>query len=110
MYVLVFYAPSEHCEVVKKALFDAGAGKIGEYQECSWQVEGQGQFRPLEASHPFLGKAGQLEKVPEMRVEMVFEEDKAEQVIKALLEAHPYEEPAYHLLKAVTIERTTTTC
>ncbi len=101
MYVLVFYVPVAEAEGVKRALFEAGAGRIGAYQECSWQVLGEGQFRPMEGSTPFLGSKDELERVAELRVEMVVAESLIDKVVKALLEAHPYEEPAYHVLKTV---------
>ncbi len=101
MYLLVFYVPVGEAEGVKGALFEAGAGKIGDYQECSWEVLGEGQFRPMEGSNPFLGEKGELERVAELRIEMVVEESLIDKVVKALLEAHPYEEPAYHVLKTV---------
>lgn len=101
MYVLVFYVPANEAERVKRALFEAGAGRIGDYQECSWEVLGEGQFRPMEGSTPFLGSEGELERVAELRVEMVVADSLIEKVVKALLEAHPYEEPAYHVLKTV---------
>ncbi len=101
MYVLVFYVPVAEAEGVKRALFEAGAGRIGAYQECSWQVLGEGQFRPMEGSTPFLGSKDELERVAELRVEMVVAESLIDKVVKVLLEAHPYEEPAYHVLKTV---------
>lgn len=110
MYLLVFYVPLSEAEGVKRALFEAGAGRIGAYQECSWEVLGRGQFRPLEGSSPFLGREGQLARVDEVRVEMVVEASLVEGVIKAFLKTHPYEVPAYHVLKTETIEPTETTC
>jgi hypothetical protein len=71
VYTLFFYVPESHLEVVKDAVFAAGAGTIGDYQNCCWQVLGQGQFRPMAGSQPFIGEQGQLEQVAEWRVEMV---------------------------------------
>jgi len=68
MYQLVFYVPETHVESVKQAVFNAGGGRIGDYDRCCWQTLGQGQFRPLAGSSPFLGKAGSVEKVDEYRV------------------------------------------
>jgi hypothetical protein len=99
MFLIIFYVPVPEAELVKRALFEAGAGRIGDYQECSWEVLGEGQFRPMEGSASFLGKEGEVERVAELRVEMVVEEPFIDEVVKALLEAHPYEEPAYHVLK-----------
>lgn len=96
MYQIVFYVPASHVEVVKEALFAAGAGRIGNYDGCSWQVLGEGQFRPGEGSDPFLGSEGELERVPEFRVELVCGDDVLGAALSALREAHPYEEPAFH--------------
>ena len=104
MYVLVTYVPSSHLEEVKEALFNAGAGHLGSYDHCSWQVEGRGQFRPLEGSHPFLGEKDVVEYASEYRLEMVVSEDLAVNAIQALKKAHPYEVPAYHLIPVLTID------
>lgn len=99
MYQLYFYVPASHKEKVKEACFGAGAGTIGEYSRCSWEVKGSGQFLPGDASTPFLGKKGQLQREPEYRVEMVLEDPLKEGVIQALKETHPYETPAFGLLR-----------
>lgn len=101
MYKLCFYVPESHLEVVKTALFAAGAGKIGDYDSCCWQVLGQGQFRPLSGSDPFIGQQGKVEVVDEYRVEMVCVEDLIHTVVAALKEAHPYEEPAFDVVRVV---------
>ena len=95
MYRLCFYVPASHVEQVRSAVFAVGAGKIGDYNCCAWQVEGQGQFRPLEGSDPFMGEQGGLETVAEYRVEMVVEDKLIAKALDALKAAHPYEEPAY---------------
>jgi hypothetical protein len=95
MLKLRVYVPETHLEAVKSALFAAGAGRIGDYADCCWQVAGQGQFRPLEGSAPYIGSAGQLETVVEYRVEMLCAERFIDAVLAALREAHPYEEPAW---------------
>ena len=99
MYVLVYYVPEEALETTKKALFDAGAGKIGKYSECSWQVKGAGQFRPGNSSSPYSGRKGELYKSAEYRVEIALENNLRDKVIEVLKNIHPYETPAYHLLK-----------
>lgn len=71
MYKLAFFVPASHVEVVKAAVFAAGGGRIGDYDHCAWQTLGQGQFRPLDGSQPFLGQAGQVEAVEEWKVELV---------------------------------------
>jgi len=93
--MFVFYVPSEHAEDVKQAVFEAGGGQIGDYDCCCWQTTGQGQFRPLEGSNPFIGETGTVEHVEEIRVELVCAEDRLEPVLKALTDSHPYETPAY---------------
>jgi hypothetical protein len=104
MLVLVFYVPETHLEKVKNAIFAAGAGTIGKYTNCCWQVLGEGQFKPAAGSNPFIGKENTLEKLPEYRVEAVCREEIAENVKKALLSAHPYETPAWHFVKQWKIQ------
>jgi structural hemagglutinin/hemolysin toxin protein RtxA len=99
MYKISFYVPAEHADTVKNALFAAGAGKIGNYACCAWQVLGEGQFMPLEGSNAFIGEQGRLEKVPEYRVEMMCDTDHIHDAIAALKKSHPYEEPAYHAMR-----------
>ncbi len=96
-YRLTFFVPMQHAEAVKDAVFAAGAGKEQGYKQCSWEVLGVGQFIPQEGSTPYIGTAGKLERVPELRVEMICPRDKAPRVIDALIAAHPYEVPAYDL-------------
>lgn len=103
MYKIVFFVPESHKEAVKQAIFDAGAGRIGRYDCCSWEAPGQGQFRPLEGADPFVGKVGDVERVPEFRVELVCDDAHLREAIKAMKAAHPYEEPAYDVLKMVDI-------
>ncbi len=100
MHVLVTYIPEDHIEQVKNALFEAGGGAIGTYSRCSWQVKGQGQFRPEQGSSPFIGQVAEVARVTEFRLEMVCPDEKVLNVEEALKKAHPYEEPAYHFLKA----------
>lgn len=102
MYKLCFYVPKSHVDAVKQAAFDAGAGRIGDYDSCSWQVLGSGQFRPLEGSDPFLGGQGELERVAEYRVEMVCDSAFIKATVNAMLDAHPYEEPAWNVIAMVT--------
>lgn len=99
MYKLTVFIPNSHLDAVKTALFAEGAGKIGDYDQCCWQVQGEGQFRPSQNSTPFIGELYQLTKVPEWRVEMVVAEKCIQEVIKALHRTHPYETPAYDVVK-----------
>ena len=102
MYKLGFYVPESHLDAVKAAAFAAGAGRIGDYDSCAWQVLGQGQFRPLEGSQPYLGQQGAVETVAEYRVEMVCDAQCVKAAVRAMIEAHPYEEPAWDLVQLVT--------
>lgn len=99
MVKLNLLVPESHLESVKSALFEAGAGKIGDYDSCCWQTLGTGQYRPLEGSAPYIGQTGVVEKVQEYKVELVCENALIKAVIKALIAAHPYEEPAYDIIK-----------
>ncbi|WP_406829106.1 NGG1p interacting factor NIF3 [Microbulbifer sp. ARAS458-1] len=99
MYKLCIYIPESHLEPVKQAIFAAGAGRIGDYDSCCWQVLGTGQFRPLDGSQPFIGQQGEVEKVPEYRVETVCADEVVDGVLAAMRGAHPYEEPAFDLWK-----------
>lgn len=95
MFKLSFFVPETHLEAVKQAVFVTGAGKIGGYDQCCWQVLGEGQFRPLPGSDPFLGELSKLELVNEYKVEMVCGEADIAAAVEALKVAHPYETPAY---------------
>lgn len=99
MYKLCVYVPASHLEQVKQALFAAGAGRIGDYDSCCWQVAGQGQFRPLTGADPFIGSQGSIETVEEYKVELVCEDAVIAAAVAALKQVHPYEEPAYQVWK-----------
>ena len=99
MHIICFYVPKEHAENVKEAMFAAGGGRIGLYDRCSWQTSGFGQYRPLPGSQPFHGEQNKLETVEELKVEMACSDVHISAVIKALRQAHPYETPAFHVIK-----------
>ena len=99
MYKLTVFVPDDYLEQVKTALFDVGAGKIGNYSHCCWQILGQGQFMPLAGNQAFIGVTNQLETVTEWRVEMIVAKEKIQTVIQSLKQAHPYETPAYEVIK-----------
>ena len=101
MYKLTVFVPDEALEQVKSALFAAGAGSIGNYEQCCWQVLGTGQFMPLVGSTPHIGEQNTLESVNEWRVEMVVDDASITAVITALKSAHPYETPAYDVIKVL---------
>jgi len=94
---LVTFVPTADAEKVRKALFDAGAGHIGNYDSCSFNVAGQGSFRGDEQTNPYVGEKNQLHFEEETRIETIFPRHIQSQVIKALISAHPYEEVAYDI-------------
>lgn len=102
MVQLFFFVPPEHAEAVKEACFKAGGGAYRRYDKCAWETAGYGQFRPLEGSDPFLGTRNKLEKVKELKVEMLCREEDLPEIFDALIEAHPYEEPAYYAVPVLT--------
>ena len=87
--------PPEALDAVRDAVFAAGAGRIGDYERCSWYAEGTGTFRGGEGTNPVVGERGVEERVPELRLETVFPAGRHDDVIAALRRAHPYEEPAF---------------
>ncbi|MFA5328959.1 MAG: Nif3-like dinuclear metal center hexameric protein [Prolixibacteraceae bacterium] len=94
---LVTFVPTEHAEKIRQALFDAGAGNIGNYDSCSFNQNGTGSFRGNDRANPFVGEKNQLHYENETRIETVFPKNIQSRVIQALLEAHPYEEVAYDI-------------
>ena len=102
--VLVVYVPRESTDAVLAALFGAGAGRMGDYEECAFDAPGRGQFRPVRAASPTIGALGDLEYVDEDRVEVVLPRGRRSAVVAALRAAHPYEEPAFHILEAAPLD------
>ena len=94
---LVTFVPSTHFEQVRQAVFDSGAGHVGNYDSCGYSVDGKGTFRALEGANPFAGRLGTLHTEREMRFETVFPTHLSRQIVSALLSSHPYEEPAYDI-------------
>ena len=94
---LVVYVPGEHAEKVRNAIFDAGAGVIGNYDSCSYNVSGTGTFKAGENTDPFVGEKGELHFEPEVRIETVMPEFIKRRVVAAMIDAHPYEEVAYDI-------------
>jgi hypothetical protein len=92
---LVVFVPREALDAVRDALFEAGAGRIGDYERCSWYTEGTGTFLGGEDTSPTVGEAGREERVPELRLETVYPAVRHDEVVAALRRAHPYEEPAF---------------
>lgn len=99
MYKISVFIPYASVEIVKQAMFDAGAGRIGLYDCCCWQTKGTGQFRPLAGSNPSIGVYNKLEYVEEIKVELVCDDQRVKPVIQALRQSHPYEEPAFDVWK-----------
>lgn len=94
---LVTFVPYEHSDRVRKAIFDAGAGNIGHYDQCSFNLHGNGSFRASENSNPYKGKKGELHFEKEIRIETIFPQFRERSIINALLNSHPYEEVAYDI-------------
>ena len=100
-YKLVWFVPSEALETTRAAVFEAGAGRIGGYERCSWYTAGTGTFIGGEGTDPAVGESGREEHVPELRVETVVPAERLDEVVMALRLAHPYEEPAYDVYPLV---------
>jgi hypothetical protein len=98
---LVVFVPEHALEAVRDALFEAGAGRIGNYRRCSWYTAGTGTFFGGEGTDPSIGERGREERVPELRLETVFPAERQGEVVAALKTAHPYEEPAYDVYELV---------
>jgi hypothetical protein len=93
----VVFVPVTHTETVLQAMAGAGAGRIGDYDSCSFTLRGTGRFRPLEGAVPFIGEKGKVESVEEDRVEVVVPLERMRDVLRATREAHPYEEMAHDI-------------
>ena len=98
---LVWFVPEAALDATREAVFAAGAGRIGDYEKCSWYTKGTGTFRGGEGADPAVGEAGREERVDEYRVETVVPADETRAVVQALLGAHPYEEVAFELYPLV---------
>lgn len=97
LYKLVVFVPENHHDKVLNAVFQAGAGAIGDYSNCSFNIEGTGTFLPGDGTTPYIGTPGKLERVAEIRIETVVPHSVHRRVVQAMLKAHPYEEVAYDL-------------
>jgi hypothetical protein len=101
---LVWFVPEDALDATRSAVFAAGAGVIGDYERCSWYTAGTGTFLPREGASPTIGEVGEEERVAELRVETVVPVERAGEVLRALLAAHPYEEVAYELYPLVEVD------
>jgi hypothetical protein len=99
---LVVFVPPASLEVVRSALFAAGAGRIGAYERCSWYTEGTGTFFGGEGTDPAIGRAGVEERVTELRLETVFPAERHDDIVAALRAAHPHEKPAFDVYELVS--------
>jgi hypothetical protein len=98
---LVVFVPESALEPLRDALFEAGAGRIGDYERCSWYTAGTGTFLGGEDADPSIGERGREERVQELRLETIFPAERQSEVVAALREAHPYEEPAFDVYELV---------
>ncbi|MBC8493322.1 MAG: NGG1p interacting factor NIF3 [Candidatus Thioglobus sp.] len=99
MYQISFYVPEADLEIVKNAMFDAGAGRFDNYEQCAWQTIGMGQFKPIDNARPAIGLLDELEAIEEYKVEMVCVDDNLQRALEAMKFAHPYEQVAYTVIK-----------
>ncbi|MFM2339995.1 MAG: hypothetical protein RLZZ360_631 [Candidatus Parcubacteria bacterium] len=102
-YKIVVFAPETHAAILREAMGKAGAGKIGDYEHCTFSIKGVGRFRPVVGANPTIGEVGTLEAVNEERIETVCAPELLETVLAAIRVVHPYEEPAtevYEILVA----------
>ncbi|MBN2899020.1 MAG: Nif3-like dinuclear metal center hexameric protein [Clostridia bacterium] len=104
-YKLVTMVPTDSVPVVEEALFKAGAGRLGNYEQCDFKVTGQGSFKPLTGANPAIGNVGVREFVEEVRLEMIVLGEVLDQCTRALLKSHPYETPAYDIFKMENLEK-----
>ena len=100
---IVTFVPQAQLESVRSAMWDAGAGEIGDYHHCSFQTRGTGTFFGSDTTNPSVGSAGQLEQVEEFRLEVICSPKRIERVLAALRQSHPYEEPAVDLINVKTL-------
>ena len=105
-YKIVVFTPQDFTEKISRAMAKAGAGVIGKYSECSFRLRGTGTFKSGKSSKPFVGKRGVLERVEETRLEMICSHDNLNNAVNAMLNIHPYEEPAYDIYEILSGEKT----
>jgi len=94
---IVVFVPKTHTDIVRKALGDAGAGRIGNYSHCSYSIDGKGRYIPLEGANPTIGGVGNYEEVLEERIECICERKLARKVVEEVRKVHPYEEVAFDI-------------
>ena len=99
MYQLIVYVPVDHAEQVKNAIFSTGAGTLGHYSHCCFEIQGIGQFRPSDEANPTIGERQQICQVEERRIELLCPSSCLKEAIAQLKEAHPYEHPVYAVIE-----------
>lgn len=97
LYKIVVFVPNTHVEDVRNAITESGGGWIGNYSHCTFNIEGIGTFMPREGTNPYIGSAGKIEKVEEVRVETIVKQSILDTVVNNMINAHPYEEVAYDI-------------
>jgi len=100
---LIIFVPLSHAEIVRKALGEAGAGKIGNYEFCSFSSRGTGRFRGNEKTNPAIGEAEKYEAVEEERIEAIVPRDILKEVVEKVKSVHPYEEVAFDIYPLETL-------
>ena len=101
---IVVFVPKTHTDIVRQAMGDTGAGRIGNYSHCSFSVDCVGRYKPMDGAKPFIGEVGKFEEVIEERIECVCDKDKAREVIAAIRKVHPYEEIAFDIYPLLSEE------
>ena len=104
MYKLNYYVPTDAKEKTKEALFSIGVGKFDNYEKCSWETLGSGQFKPIDGAKPSIGSIDKLEVLQEYKVEMICRDDLIKKAVETLKYIHPYEEVAYEVFKMEDIK------
>lgn len=104
MLKIMVFTPKSHADIVRKAMGNAGAGRIGNYSHCSYSVDGVGRYKPTKGAKPFIGEVGKLEKVEEERIECVCDKDKAKKVIADVRKVHPYEKVTFDIFPLISEE------
>lgn len=99
MYKLNYHVPTDAKESTKQALFDIGVGRYENYEYCSFETLGEGQFKPINNANPYIGELNKIEKVQEYKVEMICKNELIHKAIEVLKEVHPYEEVAYEVFR-----------
>ncbi len=102
---VVTYVPTAQADAVEQAMWQAGAGRLGDYDSCSYRLSGEGRYRALDGASPFAGKVGEHHVEPEVRVEVLVHQSRCAAVIAAMLAAHPYEEPAFDVIALDNADR-----